>query len=80
MNFFFIILGPKPCETLYIFLQRLTQILEDVQKVLSMNIDEDSEKTLGLVSQDFFTLRNIWNKIRQRPPSDTVAGKNFGTF
>lgn len=58
----------------------LTQMLEDTQRILSLNIDEEGEKTLEIISQDFVTLRTIWNKVRQRPPSETVSGKALTVF
>ena len=39
---------------------RLTQLLEDVQKVLSINIDESDEETLAKISEDFSTIQNLW--------------------
>lgn len=50
-------------------------MLEDTQRILSLNIDEEGEKTLEIISQDFVTLRRIWNKVRQRPAAETVSGK-----
>lgn len=55
-------------------------MLEDTQRILSLNIDEEGEKTLEIISQDFVTLRTIWNKVRQRPPSETVSGKTDDFF
>jgi len=55
----------------------LTQLLEDVQRVLSIKIDAESEETLEIISKDFKTLRKIWNKVRQRPAVDTLSGKFF---
>merc|ERR1711997_1083683 len=55
----------------------LTQLLEDVQKVLSVNIDEESSETLEIISEDFKTLRKIWNKVRRRPTQETISGKTF---
>ena len=62
------------------FFFSLTQLLEDVQKVLSVKIDEDSTETLEIISEDFKTLRKIWNKVRQRPAQETLSGKNFFSF
>ena len=52
----------------------LTQLLEDVQRVLSVKIDAEDTKTLEIISDDFKTLRKIWNKVRQRPAQDTLSG------
>lgn len=54
---------------------RLTQLLEDVQKVLSINIDENDEQTLVKISEDLSTLRNLWTKVRQQNPEQTLAGR-----
>ena len=66
--------------TSFFFFFSLTQLLEDVQKVLSVKIDEDSTETLEIISEDFKTLRKIWNKVRQRPAQETLSGKNFFSF
>ena len=61
---------------------RLTQLLEDVQKVLSINIDENDEQTLVKISEDMSTLRNLWTKVRQQNPEQTLTGRKswfFGT-
>merc|ERR1712037_1046198 len=55
----------------------LTQLLEDVQRVLSVKIDEEDTKTLEIISEDFKTLRKIWNKVRQRPAQETLSGRFF---
>ena len=55
----------------------LTQLLEDVQRVLSVKIDEEDTKTLEIISEDFGTLRKIWNKVRQRPAQETLSGRFF---
>ena len=55
-------------------------MLEDVQRVLSIKIDAESEETLEIISKDFKTLRKIWNKVRQRPAVDTLSGKGFFDF
>merc|ERR1719219_666621 len=57
------------------FFFSLTQLLEDVQRVLSVKIDEESTETLEIISEDFKTLRKIWNKVRQRPAQETLSGK-----
>ena len=62
------------------FFIRLTQLLEDVQRVLSIKIDAESEETLEIISKDFKTLRKIWNKVRQRPAVDTLSGKGYFWF
>ena len=62
------------------FIFRLTRLLEDVQKVLSVNIDEEDEKTLEKISQDISTLRKIWRKVRQRPTEALSGKKNKETF
>ena len=49
--------------------------MEDVQRVLSVKIDEESTETLEIISEDFKTLRKIWNKVRQRPAQETLSGK-----
>ena len=54
-------------------------MLEDFQKVLSVNIDEEDEKTLSKISQDFSTLRNIWRKVRLRP-TEALSGKLLALY
>ena len=58
----------------------LTQLLEDVQRVLSVKIDEEDTKTLEIISEDFKTLRKIWNKVRQRPAQETLSGRFSSGF
>jgi hypothetical protein len=58
----------------------LTQLLEDVQRVLSVKIDEEDTKTLEIISEDFKTLRKIWNKVRQRPAQETLSGRFYSGF
>ena len=65
-----------------IFFFRLTQVLEDFQKVLSVNIDFEDEKTLEKISQDVSTLRILWQKIR-KDPTQALSGRfivKIGTF
>ncbi len=50
---------------------RLTQMLEDVQKILSSNINEEGEKTLQIIAKDFTTLKGLWD----RPPAQILSGK-----
>ena len=57
-----------------IFHSRLTQVLEDFQKVLTVNIDDEDEKTLEKISQDVSTLRRIWQKIRNNP-TQALSGR-----
>lgn len=60
----------------------LTQVLEDFQKVLSVNIDQEDEKTLEKISQDVSTLRLLWQKIR-KDPTQALSGRliyKIGTF
>ena len=61
---------------------RLTELLEDFQKIISVQVDENDEKTLEIVSKDFKTLQSLWNKFRQEGPGQTLAGRkvDFGTF
>ena len=49
--------------------------MEDVQKVLSINIDENDEQTLVKISEDMSTLRNLWTKVRQQNPEQTLTGR-----
>ena len=53
---------------------RLTQVLEDFQKVLSANIDSEDEQTLEKISQDVSTLRQLWQKIRNNP-TQALSGR-----
>lgn len=65
-----------------LFFCRLTQVLEDFQKVLSVNIDQEDEKTLEKISQDVSTLRLLWQKIR-KDPTQALSGRliyKIGTF
>jgi len=65
-----------------ILICRLTQVLEDFQKVLSVNIDFEDEKTLEKISQDVSTLRILWQKIR-KDPTQALSGRfivKIGTF
>ena len=65
-----------------LFFCRLTQVLEDFQKVLSVNIDQEDEKTLEKISQDVSTLRILWQKIR-KDPTQALSGRfivKIGTF
>ena len=55
---------------------RLTQVLEDFQKVLTVNIDDEDEKTLEKISQDVSTLRRVWQKIRNNP-TQALSGRTF---
>ena len=59
---------------------RLTQLLEDVQKVLSINIDESDEETLAKVSEDFSTIQNLWNKVQQQSAEQTLTGRHLLIF
>ena len=56
------------------FFSRLTQVLEDFQKVLSANIDSEDEQTLEKISQDVSTLRQLWQKIRNNP-TQALSGR-----
>ena len=60
----------------------MTELLEDFQKIISVQVDENDEKTLEIVSKDFKTLQTLWNKFRQEGPGQTLAGRkvDFGTF
>ena len=60
----------------------MTELLEDFQKIISAQVDENDEKTLAVVSKDFKTLQSLWNKFRQEGPGQTLAGRkvDFGTF
>ena len=72
------------CFVFFFFLlaNRLTELLEDFQKIISAQVDENDEKTLAVVSKDFKTLQSLWNKFRQEGPGQTLAGRrvDFGTF
>ena len=59
---------------------RLTQLLEDVQKVLSINIDESDEETLAKVSEDFSTIQNLWTKVQQQSAEQTLTGRHLLIF
>ena len=60
----------------------MTELLEDFQKIISVQVDENDEKTLEIVSKDFKTLQSLLNKFRQEGPGQTLAGRkvDFGTF
>ena len=60
----------------------MPELLEDFQKIISVQVDENDEKTLEIVSKDFKTLQTLWNKFRQEGPGQTLAGRkvDFGTF
>ena len=60
----------------------MTELLEDFQKIISVQVDENDEKTLEIVSKDVKTLQSLWNKFRQEGPGQTLAGRkvDFGTF
>ena len=66
----------------FLLANRLTELLEDFQKIISVQVDENDEKTLEIVSKDFKTLQTLWNKFRQEGPGQTLAGRkvDFGTF
>lgn len=59
---------------------RLTQLLEDVQKVLSINIDESDEETLAKISEDFSTIQNLWTKVQQQSAEQTLTGRHLLIF
>ena len=63
-----------------VILYRLTQLLEDVQKVLSINIDESDEETLAKVSEDFSTIQNLWTKVQQQSAEQTLTGRHLLIF
>ena len=66
----------------FLLANRLTELLEDFQKIISVQVDKNDEKTLEIVSKDFKTLQSLWNKFRQEDPGQTLAGRrvDFGTF
>ena len=63
-----------------VILYRLTQLLEDVQKVLSINIDESDEETLAKVAEDFSTIQNLWTKVQQQSAEQTLTGRHLLIF